>query len=203
LSVEISETPRDEGGPSARPYAPAPAFDGEPEWAPLVAYVVEVVRVEGPIHRELLIQRLRQAAGYGRAGVHVRAWLEAIVAEAAGMRQIREWRDAWISPGVRLMIPRDWSGCPAAQRQVEYVPEAEIAAALRAVIGKAFGIARADAGREALALLGFRRVTQKGLERSLTVLGLLIEGGAVVEQGECLRPGPQGMGERRDAEAGS
>jgi hypothetical protein len=143
-----------------------------------------VVEAEGPIHHELLLVRLRLATPYSRAGTNVKAMLERLIQASARAGWIRRSGDAWVSTQNTDRTPRDWSGCPAAQRKLEYLPEGEIAAALRHVIGNAYGIGHTEAGREALALLGFRRVSEKGLERTLGVLNAMIAAGALIERGE-------------------
>jgi len=174
----------------ARPYIVAPAFAGSPSHSlsigTMAEYAGEVVRDESPIHHALLLHRLRLAAGYGRAGKHVQAWLAQIVTVAERDGRIRRWGDAWIAPDCVPAKPRDWSECPAAIRKVEYLPKLEIAAALRQIIGNAFGVGRDEAAREALKLLGFRRVTKNGLDRSLGVLGGMMNDGSVVERDASL-----------------
>jgi hypothetical protein len=183
--VEMSEAPSSEITLGfTRPYALAPPFTGEVSDLRLAEYAVQVVEAEGPIHHELLLVRLRLATPYARAGANVRTLLEGAIQAAARSGGIRRGADAWVSPKNAEPAPRNWSGCPAAQRKLEYLPEVEISAALRLVIGNAYGIGKAAAAREALALLGFRRATEKGLERTLGILNGMIAAGAVIEREE-------------------
>ena len=74
---------------------------------------------------------------------------------------------------------RDRSGLLAGERRIEYVPEVELAAALRRVIAGAYGIEGQECGRRALSLLGFRAAHEKGLSRVQEVLRGLIDAGEV------------------------
>jgi len=175
-------------GAAARPYVAAPPYA---PGTPLAEYAVEVVAVEGPVQHDLLLTRLRIAKGLSRLGTQVRAELEALLAGLVREGRIRRARDAWIVTDEQLTVPRDWSTCPAAERKLPYASEVELAAALRHVIGNAFGIRNEAALREALALLGFRSVGEKGLQRAAAVLQELITQEEVVERDGCLWMGKQ------------
>jgi very-short-patch-repair endonuclease len=176
--VEITAGRR-EGEPASRPYVPAPPFDGPATEQGIVEYAAAVVAAEAPIHHELLMLRLREAAGYGRMGTQVRTWLERMVEDLAREGRARRCGDAWAPAELVRVEPRDRSNVPAAERKVEYLPEIEIQAAQLKVAANAFGIAPEECARQALYLLGFRRTTEKGLERPLLALERLVASGAL------------------------
>lgn len=179
---EITERTGEPQPATVRPYGAAPSYTGDS----LPDYAAEVVTIEGPVQHDLLLTRLRVAAGYARMGNQVRADLEALLAELAQEGRIRRAGDGWISGDEQLVAPRDWSERPAAERKVSYISEVELAAAYRQVIGNAYGIRAAEATREALALLGFRSVGDKGIQRATAVLEALLANGEVVEREGCL-----------------
>lgn len=104
--------------------------------------------------------------------------------------------DDWMVAGQENAEPRDWSTRPAAEKKAEFVPEIEIAAALRRVIANAFGIESQEAARQAFALLGFQRVAETTRLRGEDVLRKLIGCGAVIERDGCVWPPEAGAGLR-------
>jgi len=132
----------------------------ETRTGPLEGYLTQLVAVEGPIHRELLKLRLRNALGYGRAGTRVEAEMAPYIQALA--RLALQDRDCFFANESQLVQPRDWSSRPASERKYEWVPTAELEAALMLVVGKSYGMPEDDAPRAAWTLLGFRRITANG-----------------------------------------
>jgi hypothetical protein len=185
LAVPVAQVTEAVSAPapaSVRPYVAADPYAG----GPLAEYAAEVVAAEGPVQHDLLLLRLRVAGGYARLGTQVRADLEAQLSELAGEGRIRRVGDAWITGDEQLAAPRDWSERPAAERKLNYVSEVELTAAYRQVIQNAFGIRAEEVSRGALALLGFRGVGEKGLQRATAVLEALVARGDVEERDGCL-----------------
>ena len=151
-------------------------------------YMCEVVRQEGPIAHELLFNRLRTASGYGRAGSSVRKMLEDMIDASVRKGQFESREGAYLAEGTDWGRPRDWSGCPDADRKLDYVPNIEIAAALRHVVKSAFGIASGEAVREAFRLLGFRRFSEAALGRGRSIIDTMAQAGELIEQDGLLRP---------------
>ncbi|HTE19522.1 MAG TPA: DUF3320 domain-containing protein, partial [Armatimonadota bacterium] len=184
--VQIAEESRTatEGAP---PYTLAPVFAPGTE---IRVYARQVIEIEGPVHHELVLQRLREAAGYGRLGSQVREGFESLLLAEAREGRIRRCGDAWVSGSHSGVVePRDRSGLPAAERRIEYVSEVELAAALRQVIRNAFGVSVQECGRGGLALLGFRAAQERGMRRAQEVLQTLINAGEVVVRDDGLWPG--------------
>ncbi|MFN3651496.1 MAG: DUF3320 domain-containing protein [Armatimonadota bacterium] len=173
--VEITEERRTEAADAAAPYQVAPPFVPGTD---LRLYARQVVEVEGPIHHELLLQRLRVAAGYARVGRQVRERLEALLEEET---ELRQRGDAWVAASHSGEVePRDRSDLPSAERRIEYVPEVELAAALRQVIRNAYGIEASECARRTLHLLGFRVANEKASSRVEEVLETLLQAGELV-----------------------
>ena len=181
-AVQVNEEVATPTATTACTYVTAAPYTG----APLPEYAAEIVTVEGPVQHDLLLTRLRIAGGYSRLGNQVRADLEALLNGLAQEGRIRRVGDAWIAADEQLAVPRNWSELPAAERKLPFVSEVELGAALRQVIGNAFGIRSEQVVREALAVLGFRGVGDKGLQRATAVLHGLLESGEVVEREGCL-----------------
>jgi very-short-patch-repair endonuclease len=187
ISVELVDEDQRAPVRAVRPYVGAPAFVGLPADASLLQYGKEVVEIEGPIHHELLLARMCVALGSARLTRGVRAHLEGLIARLGQTGQIRRLLDAYVVSDSQSAEPRNWSDRPPDEKLSDLVPQVEIAAALRAVVDEAFGISREDAVRGALAMLGFR-ATSNARDRTAQVLQKMVEGGAVVEDKEVLRP---------------
>lgn len=171
VQVSMGDRPRQA---TTRPYSQAPRPTTMASEDDVRRYMLSVVREEGPIVHELLIARLREAAGYGRAGRNIRTWLENMVASALQGQQFCVAGDAYYATNSQLETPRDWSGRPGAERKSELVPELELAAALRGVVAAAFGIDSSAAIAEAFRVLGFRRVSDDAMARGAAVLDQLV-----------------------------
>jgi len=139
-----------------------------------------VVQSEGPIVHDLLIDRLRSAARYGRAGRHVRSWLEELIAKATGDCSIVCKDGAYYTDPKQLEFPRDWSQRPYTERKLEYIPAAELSAAILVTIGASFGIDNESAIRQAYRLMGFTRFTDNALAKGSEVVSSMIGSGTIV-----------------------
>lgn len=195
--VALAETTdRGEAQRLTRPYTVAaaprngPGSDGIENYLRLEGYLRKVVRQEGPITHDLLFARLKAAAGYSRAGRNVRGELEGMIAKALRERRFQEKEGAYFVPGTDCDTPRDWSERPDAEKKQEYVPQIELAAALRCVVRASFGIAPDAAVREAFRLLGFRRFSEDALKRSQTVLEAMLQTGELLQQDGSVRLAP-------------
>jgi hypothetical protein len=150
--------------------------------------MTDVVRQEGPIQHELLFSRIRAAAGYGRAGRNIRIWLENMIIAAVRDGHFKATDGTYLMDGTSCDMPRDWSARPDAERKSDYLPNVEIAAALRHVIKSSFGIHSDEAVREAFRLIGFRRITDDALNRGRSVLDTMMQTGEVIQQEGSVRP---------------
>lgn len=182
--VEESEQ-RMDSMPLRRAYHATPLRELEENAAQLKAYATEIIRTEGPVHHELLLMRMREAVGIARLGAQVRTWLEVILEQLTDVHRIT---DAWFFNSAQLMLPRDWSDRPADEKKTTFVTEAEIAAALKSVVRRSFGIPEREAAKEAWTLLGFKRVTEVATSRADQVLAKLLAEGGVARRDGLLYP---------------
>jgi very-short-patch-repair endonuclease len=186
--VEVAETV---GGSRlsllTRPYTVADPRENVSVGNGLNAYLYEVVRREGPITHELLFQRLRAASGYARTGRNVRKTLDDMIDAAVCAGRFEERDGAYLMRETDCERPRDWSERPEAERKPEFVPQIEIAAALRHVVRSAFGIDPDEAVRQAFRLLGFRRLSDDSLARGRFILDAMTQNGELVQQDGSVR----------------
>ncbi|MDR3691834.1 MAG: DUF3320 domain-containing protein [Fimbriimonas sp.] len=186
--IYVEETQRDPNPTRfLRPYTETPRVGPLASKTELEQYMIEVVKTEGPIHEDLLRLRIRDAAGYDRTTKTVRALVDGVI--KSGSRWVRHSVDCYVEDESQFRQPRDWSTRPSGERKVEYVSEVEIASALRFVVGNAFGIDEPAAAKSALNLLGFKRITDSGLARGLTVVQRMITAGGIKQvDGLLYRP---------------
>lgn len=171
---------------TARPYVVAPEATEITSEDELGNYLREVVTAEGPICHELLLLRLRQAAGLTRTTRDVRDSLDALISEAVLGGAIRQVGDAYFTEEVQLEAPRDWSDRPAREKKTEFVPDVELDAALLSVIGQSYGIAPDEAIRAGFNLLGFRRTSEDAIARARDAIEALVAEGQVRREGSVL-----------------
>ncbi len=181
--VEQVETPTRDSF-LTRPYHAAPHRTAETH-EELKAYAFDIIRTEGPVHHDLLLSRMRGAMGVGRVGSNIRQWFESIIAELDGVQRVE---DGYYLVIAQLGLPRDWTDRPDDERKTQYVTQAEVAAALKSVVRRSFGITESEAAKETWSLLGFRRATSSAVARASVVLEKLLEAGGVVERDGLLYP---------------
>lgn len=175
-----------EDSSTARPYVVTEAPEANLDSAGLAGFFLEVVQTEGPIHRDLLLIRLRDAAGIESVRSATRRRLEDVI--ESSLSKVLQIEDAILANESQLSQARDWSNLPSAERKIEYVTQPELAAALKAVVRKSFGVSDDEAKKAALRLLGFKRATETAVDRIDAVLLKLIEGGDIKSDGQKLMP---------------
>jgi len=154
----------------------------------LAEWVAEVVRVEGPVHEEEVLRRIREGAGLVRLGKSSReALLRGIELAASQGRLFRRSAFLWPPPPFTLSM-RDRSALPAASRKPEYLPDEEIEAALRYGAEISFGLSREEAATDALKQLGFERPNEVAVARVQTLIDSLLVAGLLEERNGLLKP---------------
>ncbi len=146
--------------------------------------IVAIVEREGPIHKELLVKRLRDALNIrSRAqGPFDAGLLNAVLAGTVASRQ-----SFYYAPGDAAVVPRDRRNLDPDERRAEWVAPEEIEAAILQVVGEAYGIAREDLPRGVRDVLGFSLASPKMSEKVLILADLMVAEERLVEEGETLR----------------
>ncbi len=178
--VEETETAALPDGPPA--YRVTPASTGDD----LAKYLIQVVNTEGPIHFDLLMARLREASGQPRLTAQVRVMLDELISHAAKTGKIKIAGDALYTEDAQLQALRDWSELPG--KKIDWVPQIELANALRHVIGESFGVTPEAAIRSAFARLGFKRTTESAQEKGAAALAELLANRLAAEKEGLLYP---------------
>lgn len=129
---------------------------------PILKVAVEtVVTTEGPIHQEILIRRIREAWGVGRAGSRIRETIDEILGYLLQAQKVRRDKAGFVflsSQKVRsVRVPVE--GQPETERAAEHVPLTEIALAVLQVASEARSIDQDEVTRIVARIFGWRRTT--------------------------------------------
>ncbi|SER38501.1 AAA domain-containing protein [Faunimonas pinastri] len=178
--------------PPPTPYEEAaPAVDREREppelsVAEMADVVAGIVEIEGPVHSDEIIVRVRTAWGLARAGSRIREAVLAGLAQACDDGRI-EGGPFYAVPGKDVVV-RDRSATRSPSlRKPDMLPPAEVDAALMAEIDRNFGAPRKDLAIAAGRRMGFRATSaplrtamEQRLESLLAEKMLAERGGRIV-----------------------
>ena len=141
-------------------------------------HIIEIVRVEGPVHVDAVARRIADAAGISRIGARIRRNLEWAIKDASSSNSIvRKGEFLWL-PDMNRPIVRDRSAVPQAKK-IELISPEEIAEAIKMIVERSYEIDKADAAPEAGRILGFRRVSRDTRAKIDSVIEGLIGDGTL------------------------
>lgn len=146
----------------------------------LFAAIIRVVDTEGPVHFELLGNRLLDAAGVGRMGSRIRERIENALRSLECVGEIVRRGDA-IGREAHFRQPplRDWRPLPDKERKLDHVADTELMACLFYAVLRGEGSETETAMNDGLDRIGFPRLTQSARERMQSPLQALTERGEV------------------------
>ncbi|HVB08746.1 MAG TPA: DUF3320 domain-containing protein, partial [Bacillota bacterium] len=150
----------------------------------LARLVTQVVDVEGPIHRELVMQRITEACGVRRAGSRIQDCIGQAVSTAAAKREIVV-RDGFLWPkGLRgvLCLRVPVAGDPATKRSADQIPPEEYALALGHLVARGVGMDREALIVQAARVFGFDRAGARIVETIGGALDRCVARGTLLEQ---------------------
>jgi hypothetical protein len=150
----------------------------------LAEAVTQVVEIEGPVHIDEVVRRIRPLWGLKRSGSRIIDAIgrAALAAEKTG--QVRRRGDFLWSAAERSMLVRRRSGDPPAK--IDLICDEEIAEAMKLVIESQYATLPADLITQASRLLGIKATSWAITKRLQTLLDRLIQDGTF----QCL---PNGM----------
>jgi len=160
----------------------------EPHETPLsemAGYVTRIVKIEGPIHLDEIVTRVRVLWGLGRAGARIRAAVERAVNVAAQSGVIRG--GPFYAVPDQVIVARDRSQVSSSTlRKPEMLPPDEIDMAVLRLVDENFGAGREDLVQAVSRVFGYaatsaqlRQVLMEGLDR-------LVGCGELIANGELL-----------------
>ena len=147
--------------------------------------VQKIVDVEAPIHRDEIVNRVRDLWGLGRAGGRIQAAIDAGIAHAVAQRRVVREHQQFLSVGGRAPRVRDRSDVGSlGLRRPEYLPPSEIDEAVRQVVRGSYGASQEEITQAVSRALGFRATS--GQLRSVleSRVGALLSDGVLRRDGE-------------------
>ena len=139
----------------------------------------KVIDIEGPVHLTEAARRLAESAGFARVGSRMLGHIKRAAEGGHRNGLLHLEGDFLFADGDKPVWVRDRSDMPPTVKDIELVPDEEIRVALLTAIRAAFSLSEAEAIAEALALMGFRRVTAKAKQKVRSALRKLVQDSAV------------------------
>jgi very-short-patch-repair endonuclease/DNA polymerase III delta prime subunit len=150
--------------------------------ARLKEQIIRIVRAEGPVHEELLMERLKEINQVGRAGTNVQENIECALKAAIQAANVERVDEHFLKvPGSRrraFRTPGD-----GVQRPLPFLPPEEIELAVLFTVEDQFGYQRDALPRRVAELFGFERTPTRLGESVGSVVDGLVERGALVARG--------------------
>lgn len=132
--------------------------------------VDRVVEVEGPVHLDLVVERIRQRYGLKRAGNRIRGRVERALRERGAGR--RNEKRVFFHVSGHAAVPRR-STPDGPSRKINHIAESELEAGILMLVGKSFGCDREELIGEAARQFGFQRTGAVITERLTRVIARL------------------------------
>lgn len=135
--------------------------------------IKRIAEIEGPVHIDEAVNRIRAAWGLRRAGSRIRDAVRWGIEHAERVKFI-EVKGSFIWLAGQALAPlRRRTGDPAAK--IEYISDEEIAEAVRTILKAQFATERTELATQAARLLGFQAVHSTTSERVQFVMEQLME----------------------------
>ena len=148
----------------------------------LVNLVKEVVEVEGPVHRDEVVTRIRTAWGLQQSGSRIKAHVGSAIDLAVNSGHVYRSGDFLHWPGADTRL-RDRSAVTSlALRRVEMIPPMEIDEGLVQVLGTSFGATEDEAVNAIARGLGFKSTSSQLREIILSRIAMQKGEGTIVER---------------------
>lgn len=157
----------------------------------MMKHVVRVVSIEGPVHENEIVARIRSAWGLARAGVRIRDAVQAAIKAANGSGYITDG-PFYVVPG-QTVIVRDRSEVDSnTLRKPENLPPEEVRAAIDQVVEENYGAEQDQLVQAVARLFGFASTSAQLREVVENALADLLGSGRLRIDGRLVtRPQPE------------
>ena len=152
----------------------------------LAELVKEVVRVEGPVHLDEVVTRLRSAWMLQRAGARIQAAVERAVDVAERSGSISRDGEFLFVDGEPAKLRDRRNVMSATLRKPELLPPAELQAGIRQVINTNFGASQNEIVVTLSRLLGFKATSSQLRDVIDQEIAKLLVDGSVTQNGDLL-----------------
>ncbi|KQW47225.1 MULTISPECIES: DUF3320 domain-containing protein [unclassified Ensifer] len=162
-----------------------PEISGELHELPtgrMVELIKETVAVEGPIHRDEVVTRIRSAWGLQRAGNRIDSHVGNAIRVAVNGGEIHRSGEFLLWPGSEIAL-RDRSNVTSlGLRRVEMLPPMEIDEGLKAIVSSSLGATPDEAINAVSRAMGFKATSSQLRELILTRVQKLKDDGVLAER---------------------
>jgi very-short-patch-repair endonuclease len=157
-----------------------------PQWAKLrsettdtlVGMVTQVAKVEGPVHKDVVIERIRQCYGLGRVRGSTRENVERVIQVAQSRGTVRgDGTFIWVENDQLSRAPRG-----PVDGNIEHIPLSELRKVVVATARVMFGVSRHDLINEVARKLGNKKTGGRILEVLDRVVQEMLNQGQLVER---------------------
>jgi very-short-patch-repair endonuclease/DNA polymerase III delta prime subunit len=151
----------------------------------LAAAVEDVVRVEGPVHFDEVVRRIRTIWGLQRAGNRIREAIERGVQIAVRMQRVTRDGEFLHVPQAPVVVRRRNGDPPA---RIEWIADAELAEAMQLVLRSEFATPREELIDAAARRVGIQATSSAVASRLSAVIDGEVRRGRLMLDGELVRP---------------
>ncbi len=155
-------------------------------WKSLVAEnVIEVARIEGPIHHDLLIRRVSNGWGYERAGTRIVSHIDAAIRFAERQEKIIcRGNFIWASEMERV-VPRG-ADPEGTVRRIEHISDEELVAGMSQVLASALSLSESDLVTLTARFFGYQRTGRDIKQRLAQVIPKAVQRGTFTSKDDHL-----------------
>ncbi|WP_051949384.1 DUF3320 domain-containing protein [Methylosinus sp. PW1] len=165
------------------------AWAGELHEAPigiLIALVEEAVRIEGPVHSDEVVSRIRDAFGLKRAGNRIQQAVEAAIGVAVTTGRIESVVDFLSIPNSPVRVRDRSSATSQMLRRAEMLPPSEIRSAVVDVVRRNFGATTDQVVQSVSRMFGIRSTGANVRDVIQRQIDDALEGGVLTMQAGVL-----------------
>ncbi len=149
----------------------------------LASWVIEVVKVESPVHINEVARRITSATGLTRVGNRIKDAIESACGYATRTGAIRRQGEFLWTQAMTHPIVRERSNLPTASRKMELVAPEELAVVIEQVVKTSFGIQRESVGGEVIRIFGFSRTSDEMRSTVEIMIDRLLTNGRLKQAG--------------------
>lgn len=142
--------------------------------ADLEPYILDIIKTEGPIHKEIIFHRIVELSGVGRIGSRIKKTLNRSLQYALRKNNIKVSNNFYYFEDLYI-IPRNRSELSQLERSYEFISEMEIFEGLKLVISNSFSITIDLAITKVYNFFGIARVTQGYLDHGRLIIKKLLK----------------------------
>ena len=175
------------------PYLQANFVPGSAELPPhevpigSMAYTVErIIEIEGPVHEEEIVARVRDLWGLGRAGSRIQSAVHDALGHAVRKGNLQVEGDCYQLKEASVVVRDRSAAASRTLKKPELLPPQEIRAAIVCLVRESHGMHREAASTAVSRLLGFHATSQRLRERIEQQGDLLLTKGTLTTDGVLL-----------------